>query len=212
MKSIKLSVVCDQAQSENVCVQLSDGWARISITHSIPFSASISIKSPLIRAARMVVTAVGPVDLEKADISVTLTGYDMCSSEELQEQVAEEWIRALIEATRTLAVSPTRGDSITNCPKTEMRGDGAAPPKTPGNINITTMSREERRAKVIRNMVQRVQEHVRAYGSAPDFSSERTQAVARVHNYIRSVTTRQQAPTDILEAVRAELASKQDET
>lgn len=240
MKSVKLSVVCDQAQSENVCVQLSDRWARISVTYPALFSTSASIKHLLARAARMITAVVGSIDLDTADISVTLTGYDVCSSEELREQVAEEWIRALIEVMRSspcaAAASPSakpEAPKASNAPtgsvsciaggldvsaggalaKVPVATSDAAmtPPKVPGVTNITPLSRDERRAKVIQNMVQTVRQYVQTFGSAPDFSSERAQVVNRVHNYIRSVTTRQQAPTDVLEAVRIELATKQNE-
>lgn len=69
----------------------------------------------------------------------------------------------------------------------------------------------DRRARIVREMVGTVQQYVRTYGAAPDFASNQQATICRVHNYIRSVTTRQKAPADILEDVRGELARNQAE-
>lgn len=76
------------------------------------------------------------------------------------------------------------------------------------NRSAPDPAQRERRVKIIQEMVRTVQQYVQTYGAAPDFGSDKPAVVAKVHNYIRSVTTRQQASPEVLDAVRAQLAAK----
>ena len=199
----------------------------------------------------MTIAAVGVVDLEAADLIVGLMGYDMCPSDELQEQITEEWLKAIIEAMRyipsipigaasalpalistpeirrpssateptTITLGTTAGSAGSAIPvlKVGARITGDIAPQVPPTLPMigaasntsALLSRDDRRAKLVRTMVQTVRQYAQTYGAAPDFSSDRPAFISRVHNYIRSVTTRQQASQDVLEAVRLELARTQ---
>jgi hypothetical protein len=196
-----------------VCVQLADAWARLSIICPAPFSASTDIKHLLVRAARMIIAAVGVIELDTADLGIELAGYDMCQSDELQDQIAEEWLRALIEAVRhAQAAKPMSVSDAPEPRKSPPAQDPVAPPcATAAEPQPSTDAPgADRRAKLIKTMVRTVRQYAQAYGSAPDFSSDKPLIVSRVHNFIRSVTSQRQTPLNVLESVRLELAKTQN--
>lgn len=257
MESIKLTVVCDRSQAENISVQAANDWARVVITCSRPIDSGSDISSHLQRAARMIVASGGPFDLEHVDIGVMLAGYDIGAAPDLYDQVSEAWIIALGKCcaaaakpsdlaftpmTRPVAALPTSstasngtGASQPTLSATISAPPGITPPTTSAGTHLpayiptgTSISvarlfeaartqssapapastKDERRAKMIREMVRTVQQYVETYGAAPDFGSSKPAIVEKVHNYIKSVTTRQTVSPEILDAVRQELAKQ----
>jgi hypothetical protein len=242
MESVRLTVICDWAQSPNVCVQLSDKWARVTISCSAPINAAINVAPALMRAARMVCAGVDSFDPDTADMSVALSGYDMCASDELHHQITEQWVRALMDCGASPAASVHTTVKLSDLTRGRVVDSTSAPTRMIGNtipqidverqFDSTEYRRDEnhantsliiepshapkshatvitndRRDRMVRSMVQTVQQYVKTYGSAPDFKSDKPSVIEKVHNYIRSTTTRQNAPHDILEAVRHQLAT-----